>query len=163
MKRCKRTHLRNCPWLLKRPTKTLYLFSYQNSLLIFFLSKVKILWSSLQSFKTICLSIFKSFGLCVLRAMNDHHRAILEERLNYHLRKRIIYAELDTGGKIIQCPNCHVPFKPHLGKYIRSNICVLSILLQKCFLFLFLFLTIFDDFDLVMLLQVIGSQISFHV
>ena len=62
---------------------------------------------------------------CSLRAMKDHERAILEERINYYLAKRterIVFAELDTGGKIIECPNCHVQFTPTLGKIYKEQI-----------------------------------------
>ncbi|KAL9307830.1 hypothetical protein AtEden1_Chr1g0033661 [Arabidopsis thaliana] len=56
--------------------------------------------------------------------MKDHERAILEERINYYLAKRterIVFAELDTGGKIIECPNCHVQFTPTLGNWIADK------------------------------------------
>ncbi|CAL9216850.1 unnamed protein product [Arabidopsis halleri] len=54
--------------------------------------------------------------------MQDHYKAILEERLNYLLTKRTVcYAELDTGGKRIECPNCHVQIIPTLGNWISDK------------------------------------------
>ncbi|XP_019091069.1 PREDICTED: uncharacterized protein LOC104743666 [Camelina sativa] len=53
--------------------------------------------------------------------MQDHHKAILKEKLEANLGRRIIFAELDTGGKIIKCPNCHVPVKPHLGDWMSDR------------------------------------------
>lgn len=69
--------------------------------------------------------------------MQDHYKAILEERLNYLLTKRTVcYAELDTGGKRIECPNCHVQIIPTLGKNIIRSIFLLTFsLLQKSFFF----------------------------
>ncbi|XP_019094670.1 PREDICTED: uncharacterized protein LOC104759569 [Camelina sativa] len=50
--------------------------------------------------------------------MQDHHRAILKEKLEANLGRRIIFAELDTGGKILRCPNCHGPVKTDLGDWM---------------------------------------------
>ncbi|EOA37341.1 hypothetical protein CARUB_v10011067mg [Capsella rubella] len=49
--------------------------------------------------------------------MQEHRRANLKRNIEYKLGNRIIFAELNTRGRIIQCPNCHVPFRPHLGNW----------------------------------------------
>lgn len=47
-------------------------------------------------------------------------RAMQQDQHGNYIRANIIFAELDTGGKRVECPRCHVPFNPHLGIYKYS-------------------------------------------
>ncbi|ESQ33773.1 hypothetical protein EUTSA_v10009449mg [Eutrema salsugineum] len=42
------------------------------------------------------------------------------QNLEYR-RGTIHFAELETGGKRVECPTCHAPFKPHLGNLIAAR------------------------------------------